>query len=129
MKACNQCGKCCIKYGGGGLSVEEDELKMWAAFRPDIMSFVFDKKIWMDPSTHEPLTICPWLRLEEGPQKKYSCDIYTDRPNDCRYYPTSIEEMIRDECEMLEASDIQRPRQAQKKLDILMIDSRPPLAY
>jgi hypothetical protein len=34
--------------------------------------------------------------------------------------------MITDECEMIEASDINNQKKAQIKLDILMIDSRPP---
>ena len=34
--------------------------------------------------------------------------------------------MIRDECEMIEVTDIQKPKQAQIKLDFLMQDSRPP---
>ncbi|EGG93832.1 hypothetical protein IMCC1989_685 [gamma proteobacterium IMCC1989] len=34
--------------------------------------------------------------------------------------------MIRDECEMIEAIDLDNPRKAQTKLDALMQDSRPP---
>jgi hypothetical protein len=35
--------------------------------------------------------------------------------------------MIRDGCEMLEPRDLKQPAEAQKALDILMSDSRPPL--
>ncbi len=33
--------------------------------------------------------------------------------------------MVRDECEMIEAVDLLRPKMAQRKLDKLMADSRP----
>jgi Fe-S-cluster containining protein len=80
----------------------------------------------MDPDTGEQLTICPWLRKLRD-QNKYICDIYDDRPDDCRYYPTTIEEMAQLECEMLESHDLANPRRAQKILDTLMADSRPPV--
>ena len=68
---------------------------------------------------------CPWLRKLPN-QEKYICRIYYDRPNDCRYYPVTIDEMVRDGCEMLEARDTVNPKQAQRALDNLMADSRPP---
>ena len=122
MKDCNQCGKCCIKYSNGGLSASEDEIKHWDVFNPEVYDFVNNGKIWMDPQTGEQLEICPWLRKENN---LYTCDIYFDRPNDCKYYPVTIEQMINDECEMLEERDLEKPEQAQKKLDKLMTDSRP----
>ncbi len=39
---------------------------------------------------------------------------------------TSIAEMVRDGCEMIEVRDLNAPAQAQKALDRLMSDSRPP---
>ena len=123
MKNCNQCGKCCIKYSNGGLSASEDEIKHWDVFKPEVHNFVNDGKIWMDPKTGTQLKICPWLRKENN---LYTCDIYFDRPNDCKYYPVTIEQMINDECEMIEKRDLEKPGQAQKKLDKLMADSRPP---
>ena len=68
---------------------------------------------------------CPWLRKLPN-QNKYICRIYHDRPDDCRHYPVNIEEMARDECEMLEVKDLAMPEQAQQALDNLMSDSRPP---
>ena len=124
MKDCNQCGKCCIKYSNGGLSASEDEIKHWDIFKPDVYNYVNDGKIWMDPQTGEQLEICPWLRKENN---LYTCGIYFDRPNDCKYYPVTIEQMINDECKMLEERDLKKPQQAQKKLDKLMAESRPPL--
>ncbi len=55
----------------------------------------------------------------------YTCDIYNDRPDDCKYYPVTIEQMVADDCEMLELRDLDKPKQAQRALDKLMIDSRP----
>lgn len=84
----------------------------------------------MDPDTGEQLTRCPWLELlpsdaTSGPDK-YACRIYQDRPEDCRHYPSSISEMVRDGCEMIEVRDLDAPEQAQEILDQLMSDSRPP---
>lgn len=123
MKACNQCGKCCIKYSNGGLSASDSEIKWWDSTRPDIYNYTHDGRIWTDPKTGEPLDLCPWLRKQ--PNNVYTCDIYYDRPDDCKFYPVTIEQMRSDECEMLEANDLINTKQAQKKLDRLMSDSRP----
>lgn len=127
MKKCNQCGKCCIKYSNGGLSVTADEIKSWDIFRPDIYNYISNGKIWMDPETGSQLERCPWLR-KDPKQNIFTCDIYYDRPDDCKYYPVSIEQMIKDECDMLEERDLANPEQAQKKLDKLMAESRPPFS-
>lgn len=124
MKNCNQCGKCCIKYSDGGLSAVADEIKAWEIFRPDIHQYVQNGKIWVNPDTGEQLNYCPFL--EKIPdQEKYTCSIYLDRPEDCRLYPSNIAEMIRDECEMIEAVDLKNQKRAQVKLDELMRDNRP----
>ena len=124
MKDCNQCGKCCIKYGNGGLSASASEIDYWENYRPEIFRYVKDGKIWFDPDSDKAFTKCPWLK-KAADSKKYTCDIYFDRPNDCRYYPVYINEMVIDECEMIEPQDLIRPKLAQKKLDEIMIDSRP----
>lgn len=127
MKDCNQCGKCCTKYGGsGGLSASTEEIKMWDLFRPDIAEYVKDGQIWVSPETGLQLEVCPWLR-KMPTQEKYTCDIYLDRPDDCKFYPTTIAEMVVDECEMIEVRDLSNPKRAQKELDVIMIDSRPPV--
>jgi len=127
MKDCNQCGKCCIKYGGGDLSATQEECDLWELFNPEIFKFVCSNEIWCDPATGLKLKSCPFLELEpkEIPlsTNKYSCSIYLDRPEDCRHYPSLISEMIRDECEMIEAIDLQNPQKAQIQLDLLMKDS------
>jgi Fe-S-cluster containining protein len=127
MKDCNQCGKCCIHYSDGGLSASASDLEHWETHRPDISEYARGGEIWVSPVTGKPMLRCPWLRKLPG-QEKYICRIYYDRPDDCRVYPVEIEQMLRDGCEMLEASDLANPKQAQKKLDILMADSRPPVS-
>jgi len=63
--------------------------------------------------------------LQKEPNSKiYTCAIYYDRPEDCRYYPSTIAEMIKDECEMLEAGDLDNPKKANRRLDEIMADSR-----
>lgn len=124
MKDCNQCGKCCINYGGGSLSATASEIDWWETHRPDIARYARDGDIWVSPETGEKLARCPWLQKLPG-QSEYICSIYYDRPDDCKYYPVDIEQMIRDECEMLEPRDLIRPKQAQRVLDNLMADSRP----
>jgi Fe-S-cluster containining protein len=130
MKPCNQCGKCCLQYSDGGLSVTAEEIDWWEMHRPEIFKFVDKGEIWVDPETGARLTICPWLQQEPKADTTsralYSCAIYHDRPDDCRHYPVSIDEMVRDKCEMIEVKDLNNPKLAQIKLDKIMSDSRPP---
>ena len=124
MKECNQCGKCCVNYSNGGLSATADEVEYWEIFRPHISNFVSGGKIWIDPDTGQQLKRCPWLKQLPG-EDKYICDIYFDRPDDCKHYPVTIEQMVKDECDMLEPKDLADPIQGQNDLDQLMIDCRP----
>ena len=126
MKDCNQCGKCCIKYGDGALSATAKEIDMWELFEPHIYQYVKDNEIWFCPDTGVQLIRCPFLEIEPSPSNtKYICSIYLSRPEDCRHYPSNITEMIRDECEMIEVKDLQDFNKAQSKLDDLMEGSRP----
>jgi Fe-S-cluster containining protein len=132
MKDCNQCGKCCIKYGDGALSATKEEIDLWEIFNPEIFKFVKKNEIWFDPESGSRLRTCPFLEIspQKNPlaQKKYTCSIYADRPEDCRHYPSLIPDMIRDECEMIEVIDLENIKKAQKKLDTLMQDSRPSIS-
>jgi len=129
MKDCNQCGKCCIKYGGGDLSATKEEIDLWEIFNPDIFVFVKNNEIWFDPESGSRFKRCPFLEVAAKKSARakdiYTCSIYQDRPEDCRHYPSQISEMVRDECEMIEIVDLKNPKQAQIKLDLLMQDSRP----
>ena len=131
MKECNQCGKCCIHYSDGGLSATAEEIEGWEILNPSIAKYVSHGKIWMDLNSGEQLTRCPWLEVEASSSRsgavRYGCRIYHDRPDDCRHYPVSIVDMVRDGCEMIELRDLDAPKQAQLALDQLMADSRPPL--
>lgn len=126
MKPCNSCGKCCVKYGHNGLDVSSEEIAQWELFRPQIIDYIKRGKVWFHPETGKSFDLCPWLTKDKQ-SEQYFCDIYYDRPEDCRLYPTSIAEMIRDGCEMIEATDITNPSRAQTLLDKLMEDDRPPL--
>ena len=125
MKPCNSCGKCCEKAGNGGLSASAEEIDWWEIHRPDIFRYVDGNRIWVDPETSEYFPRCPWLRSSDD-GSSLSCDIYHDRPEECRHYPIDIDQMLRDECEMLERRDLLDLKRAQRKLDQIMIDSRPP---
>jgi Fe-S-cluster containining protein len=127
MKNCNQCGKCCINYSDGGLCATATEIEYWEIFRPAIYKYVSEGEIWINPGTGKQMERCPWLR-QLPDQDKYTCDIYYDRPDDCKQYPVTIEQMIKDGCEMLEVQDLTKPNKAQKSLDNLMVDSRPSLS-
>ena len=125
MKSCNSCGKCCETAGNGGLSATPEEIDWWEEHRPDIARFVQDGKIWIDPKTGDYFARCPWLK--DSPDGRGTlCEIYEDRPEDCRHYPVDIQQMIRHDCEMLEPHDLKNVKRAQRKLDEMMIDSRPP---
>jgi len=128
MKDCNQCGKCCIKYGGGDLSATKEEIDLWEMFQPNLFQYVKNYEIWYDPETGSRFKRCPFLedvgKTDALAPIKYTCSIYENRPEDCRHYPSLISEMIRDECEMIEIKDLTKPKQAQLKLDLLMKDSR-----
>lgn len=79
----------------------------------------------MDPATGEYFARCPWLRKSPD-DRKFTCDIYEARPEDCRHYPVDIAQMVKHECEMLERHDLVDRKRAQRALDAIMIDSRPP---
>ena len=126
MKECNSCSKCCIKYSNGALSASKQEIELWEVFTPAIAEYVHNGEIWADPKSGKLLELCPFLRLAESnktSQVKYSCDIYFDRPDDCKYYPSNVQEMILDGCEMIEASDLHDLKKAQAKLELIMTDS------
>lgn len=117
MNECNQCGKCCTNYSNGGLSASTSEIEYWEIHRPDIFEYVHDGNIWMDPDSGRQIELCPWLRRQPQ-QNRSTCAIYLYRPDDCRIYPARIEDMVKDECEMLEQRDLADRRQAQKSLEL-----------
>ena len=129
MQDCNSCGKCCIKYSNGDLSASDQDIDMWQLFKPDIAAYVKKGLIWFSPKSGEQLALCPFLREvkseDQAGKSHYTCDIYYDRPEDCRFYPVTVKQMINDECEMLQEGDLLNPQQAQKDLDKLLEDSRP----
>ena len=106
MRNCTQCGKCCLKYGGGGLGgATAEDLQMWKT-RPDIMHYIDESlpDLWVSPVTGEEMFRCPFLRKRPNVEK-YNCRIHDARPFVCRDYPEDVEQMERDGCEMFEECD------------------------
>lgn len=122
MKSCNSCGKCCTKYGGGGLSASSEEIEEWELNYPEIFQYVRNGEIWADPQSGALLERCPFLYSDTS-SRKMLCKIYRQRPEDCRFYPSTVSEMITDDCEMIELKDLRNPKQAKKDLKELMRDS------
>jgi Fe-S-cluster containining protein len=120
MKPCNACGKCCIKYGDGQLSASDEDIDLWGSLRPDVASYSKGGEIWFSPETGERLTVCPWLKKVEN-TKIYHCEIYLDRPEDCRIYPATVADMVKDDCEMIENGDLNDLKQANIKLSQIHI--------
>ncbi|MBN1654294.1 MAG: YkgJ family cysteine cluster protein [Deltaproteobacteria bacterium] len=126
MKPCNQCGKCCLKYGQGPGTASPEEILYWERYNPDIADYVYriyaGRKLlfgdlWMSPTTNEEMKRCPWLRKLPN-RAIYKCRIYAHRPSVCRSYPRDVEQMIADGCEMLESSDHKRQvEELQTELD------------
>lgn len=76
----------------------------------------------MDPLTGEQIDLCPWLRRAPD-QVHYSCAIYFDRPQDCRIYPATVADMIKDDCEMLEPGDYTDLSRSELELKLKFSDS------
>ena len=53
--------------------------------------------------------------------------LFVIKPSGVAYSALTIDQMVEDECEMLEVKDLSVPKQAQKTLDKIMSDSRPAL--
>jgi len=104
------------------LAASADDLRLWSSFRHDIADYVHKGKIWYQPDSRQLIELCPWLRKDSN-SGRYLCDIYLDRPEDCRTYPATLADMINDDCEMLEPSDLLDLSQAQKQLDRMNIES------
>lgn len=117
MKECNSCGKCCVKYGNGDLSASKADIELWEVDRPEVFNYVSDGKIWVDPASGKTLDHCPWLQKDPF-RNHYTCAIYFDRPEDCRVYPVHVSDMIKDQCEMLEAKDLKNLAHAQHTLEL-----------
>ena len=112
VRACTQCGKCCLEYKGNSWlgPASETDLLVWLVFRPDILAYGDSPgDLWVSPVTGATMKRCPWLRKLPN-QEKYKCRIHGFRPEVCQNYPIDIEQMIHLDCEMLEAGDLDKPR-------------------
>ena len=110
MRPCTRCGKCCENYGDGllGSATEADLQRL--ENRPDVLRYLDALgDFWISPITHDDMHRCPWLRKLPN-QATFKCRIHDVRPDICRNYPVSIDQMIKDGCEMLEEADLEKPR-------------------
>jgi len=70
------------------------------------------------PDTGKQIELCS--RPGKAPnQNKSAGNIYYDRPDDRKQYPSTIDDMALDKCEMLEEKDQSNAEPAQKELDTL----------
>ena len=95
MKACTNCGKCCInEYYMGSLQVSSEDVKRWMREgRSDILAWVNVLgepeepwgDLWISSQTGDEAFRCPFVRKIRG-SNRYLCSIYETRPQVCRDY-------------------------------------------
>lgn len=97
---CTQCGKCCEKYGHS-LQATAADIEQWRRKAPWILDYVDEDlgDLWINPVTRDEVYRCPWIGSAQG---KAVCRIYEHRPAVCRNYPVDIEQMRKDDCEIVQ---------------------------
>ena len=120
MKACTQCGRCCLLYGAGARlgPASDKDMDRWHG-QPGcrhVLDWVDLRlgDLWFSPRTGEETNRCPWLRKVPR-RSRYTCRIYHCRPDACRGYPVSLSQAYEDRCEMLELEDL---AQVARALDV-----------
>jgi Fe-S-cluster containining protein len=107
---CTRCGKCCLKESYMlSLNATGDDVRRWRnEGRADILRYaeVIGGKepwadLWVKPESGEECTRCPFVRKDRG-EPTYSCRIHSTRPQVCRNYPGSYDQMAKDGCEIIE---------------------------
>lgn len=99
---CQQCGRCCLKYGACLCATDED-IELWERTgRQDILEWIGMllgelPDLWINPSTGEEASRCPFLRKLPG-KNKYICRIYNAKPEICREYPVNKKQVLEDGC-------------------------------
>ncbi|OIQ63228.1 flagellin N-methylase [mine drainage metagenome] len=105
---CTRCGKCCTNasYMLTLFATPNDILRWRREGRSDILRYapVFQEigsaDLWIDPVSGNELSRCPFLKRSRGAGGKYLCSIHETRPDVCRGYPYSMEQMREDGCEI-----------------------------
>jgi len=105
--ACTRCGKCCTNENYMmTLTASAKDVARWRREgRDDILRYVAQVglgfyDLWVDDGVE--LARCPFLRKDRG-AATYRCRIHETRPETCRRYPVSYEQMVADECEIINA--------------------------
>lgn len=114
MKACTQCGKCCTnEMYMNTLEIDGVDVKRWRRQgRDDILAHIevigrTKADPWADAwftKAGNSVKGCPFVRKIRGADR-YTCTIYDTRPQVCRSYPHSVDQMAAAGCEMLEPGD------------------------
>lgn len=105
--ACTRCGKCCLNehYMMTLTATAQDVARWRREGQEDILRYVARvgpglHDLWVDDGIE--LSRCPFLRKNRG-VATYRCTIHETRPEACRSYPVSYEQMVADECEIIDA--------------------------
>ena len=106
MKPCTQCGRCCQNPDFMmRLGVSTEDTERWQREgRDDILAWVDRGNVWINPTTREGETVCPFVRKAEG-HELWDCTIHDTRPETCRAYPFHVAHMKFVDCEMLDEGD------------------------
>jgi Fe-S-cluster containining protein len=93
--ACKQCGYCCRTLDYHRECTANDYKRWQSLGRDDILQWVCRiqgeaktaaYRIWVEPGTEQPVSICPFLQHEPGTEKDV-CGIHAVKPEICRQYP------------------------------------------
>lgn len=100
-KLCTGCGICCEMYGHNLYATKED-IARWRQKAPWLLEYVLAldelNDLWRNPITGDEMERCPWVGQAGG---KRICRIHHLKPDICRGYPYSVEQMRDDACEIL----------------------------
>lgn len=103
--ACNGCGKCCLDSSYMlNLPATLSDIRRWRKEgREDILEYVdflgegvYD--LWVKEGKSLPR--CPFVRKDRN-KPTYHCTIHETRPQACRGYPVTAEQMVKLGCEIV----------------------------
>jgi uncharacterized protein len=102
---CTRCGRCCLKPDYiATLTASPGDVRRWRREgRHDILAYAevigSGADLWIRPDGSE-CTRCPFLRKDRN-AVTYRCRIHATKPQPCRDYPASYDQMVEDGCEIV----------------------------